>query len=472
MRIFYLTILFFFWLQSSFAGSLDNYHQKVFELGRGKRKYIISSAHINYKDEKGEFKSIDLTLKWDNTLKVWKFDTASYVPKIPEYADGWFEFYNKFEGAKHLIRARPIANHIKGTLVDNEILYKDAFGEGIDLKVKPKWYGLDKIIIINKKPEKLQNLTFDFELELPEGAEIKDRKGNKWDKSKIYKFKDKTISIEKNGKKSFFRNAKVWDSGREKGISKPVDIELYLKDGKVYLRKTITKDILEKAIYPLYTDHPTSYYGYYGDGTIENYDYGSDVDWSTVRNASTGTYAYTYELYAYTGLYYSWDEYGKNIMFYRNFLIFDTSGIGDNEDVVSVTLNIKTENYWIDNFDGYMAMVDAWMDDPSYGVTTSDFGSLDLSGYRIADDKDTSDFSSPYTWYEWEIWDYWVINKYGYTDIAIISSFDADDIEPGYGECGYDWVTFYTADSSDAPYLEIITQVAGANPRTTVIIIN
>jgi len=85
--------------------SQRSYTRKVYDIGDGKLRYRFHTAHKHYKDTNGLFQEIDTTLAQDIVTKQWKHNKASYHPSIPEYSDGWFEFYNAFDGVKHTIKA-------------------------------------------------------------------------------------------------------------------------------------------------------------------------------------------------------------------------------------------------------------------------------------------------------------------------------------------------------------------------------
>lgn len=247
------------------------YHQKVYANGNEKR-FIIHTAHIHYKDDDGLFKEIDTKLSFDGTNFI--HPKASFEAKFPEFADGKFDFKNRFEGADHTISMIPQVAHIKGEAFGNYILYKDAFGAGLDLKVYAYHHGVKEIVVINKPSDK--DLTFDFELVL-NGHKVNG--DSEWDKKSKLDFKGKTLKIGEEGKGSYFRNATVWDSAQN---SQPVDIELYEKGNKIFLRKTVSKEFLEKSVFPVYTDHATTFFSGSGDGQANAND---DVtDWTLIHD--------------------------------------------------------------------------------------------------------------------------------------------------------------------------------------------
>ena len=330
------------------------YNQKVYDNSdeeSGSKRYRIHCRHLHYKNGAG-FEDIDTHLAYDSTKKVWKHNKASYHPVIPEYADSWFEFANKYEGADHVIKAKPVCGHVQGEKLPDQhdglgadtVIYRDAFGSDIDLKVCAYWSALKKIISLNKKPDDTaQELHFDFELDLSD-CEVKNDQDKRWDKQKKLTFKDKKLCVGKNGKYSYFRSARIWDSGQptydnpNPQIKIPVDIELYTANGKTYLRKTIKKEILERATYPLFTDHPTNYYTGAGDGEVTTS--GLGTTWAEVHDAVTGDQAVdgaTVSEVASEWLGLGLDRFQIE----RAYFPIDTSGIGAGATITAAVLNVK-----------------------------------------------------------------------------------------------------------------------------------
>lgn len=382
--------------------SKRTYNQKVYDNSskgrKGSQRYRIHACHIHYKNELDKFEDIDTTLHFDPIKKAWKHNKASYHPTIPEYADGWFEFYNAYKGINHTIKAKPICNHIKGIVHNGQdkhyVLYKNAFGKNIDLKVSAYWAGLKKYIIVNKKPDKAEDLHFDFELQLPLNTKVINRKGLEWDKTSGLEFKDKTLKIGNNDKFSYFKKSLIWDS---KDLSIPVDISLFVSDNKLYLRKTIKKEVLEKAVYPLYTDHPTNYTAIAGDGDISQTAVYSD--WDTVHDATSGKVADT----ASTFQVRSYNE--SSITFFiinRIFVPIDTSGIDDGATITDAKLYlyctavtnidtdgkdyfgvVQTDNADPENLDIQDFNNCGLVDNPTFGSNTIDLDDLTTSDWNF-----------------------------------------------------------------------------------------
>jgi len=362
--------------------SKRTYNQKVYDLGRGKRNYKIHSGHIHYK-ENGEFKDIDLHLR--KVTGGWIMDKHNYHAYIPDYADGLIDFYNVYEGTNHRIRTRPITNHVLGE--ENHklkyVLYKDAFGKGIDLKTKIGRSGLRKEIIINQDPK--DDVHFDFEIILD--AQSKDireglKGGGEIDTSligadltgKIFRFGDK--------KASYVRCAKVWDS-KEK-IEK-VMLTLFKQGSKLYLRKTIPKEYFKNAVFPVYTDHPTDYYSSTKDGYVSY----SNSDWQTAHDAVTGSGVSDTITDGNLPRAFKMTFPFTNCYFYRTFYYFDTSGIGTGNLVVSCDLKL-----YVSAVGGNGSSVAAQKGTQAATLTTADYDAFSGSAYGYIASASTNQYNT------------------------------------------------------------------------------
>jgi len=440
------------------------YNQKVYDLGAGKKQYKIHIAQIHYKDGL-DYKDIDTRLTQDAITKQWKTTKASYHPIIPEYADGVFEFYNAYEGANHTLKAIPQCNHVKGEYFENAdgnyVLYKDAFGAGIDLKVYAYWAGLKKVIIINQKPaDTTKALTFDFELILPAPSKdkVKDKNNNLWDKSTKLDFKSKNLKIGDEGKESYFRDARVWDSGE---FNQSIDIELYAKDGKTYLRKTITPEILTKATYPLYTDHPTSYYAGAGDGQV-GYQYVS-VDWDLVHDATNGSSVNYTSTYSAVGIVNS----AGPLDIYRGFFPIDTSGIDDSATITEAIFYVYANSKFNFDNDG-----DDWQNivhtsQASYTeLVTEDYdqcGAVNNPEEGCDTRADMTDIvNTAYTSFVLSATGISWIDKTGISYLGMREGHDAIDSLASNRSCVIWRFSEYTGTNCD-PYLEVTTTSEGSS---------
>ena len=276
-----------------------SYNTNVSNLEDGKQKYKIHVGHINYKDKETEqFEKIDTTLL--SSDYGWEMNKASYHLEIPEYADDWFRFVNDFEDEnykdifkegldnKETVAMKPLGvSRVKGELIEfdengwnkKKILYKNAFGDNIDLEVVAKNIGFDKLIVINEKPKDLRkDLEFSFEIDLDDYV-VKYRDGQEWDKQGLTE-SDQPFILEKL-KQTWFREFSVWDSTDKRGR---IRVRLEEDGGKYIFTKILDKEFLENAVYPVYTDDTVSYYAGAGDGYV----YHSSLFWNTVHDAVDG----------------------------------------------------------------------------------------------------------------------------------------------------------------------------------------
>jgi len=432
------------------------YTQNVFDLGNGSKNYKIHTGQINYKDKNNDFQKIDTSLHPISGGQV--LTKASYYAKLPDYADDWFKFYNNYEGANQTIKAKPVTSHVEGEVFNNQtdgnyVLYKDAFGQGIDLKTYAYWGGLKKEVVINQKPTTSQDLTFDFELDIPQNATITKADGTEWDKSSPLDFTGTQISIGD----SFIRQASVWDSRRStadytiRPINQPVDIQLYTENGKTYLRKTITQDILDKAVYPLMTDDTTTYYVGSGDGSITT---GGSGSWASVHDDTTGGTADTLSTVALA------DAEGALLGYSikRAFFPIDTSGITDTDTIDSAIFYGYESNQNSCGLATCQVDVVQTSQASTSLLVSSDFdnvGSVDGGHYwNNAHAADWQIYTLNATGLTW-------INKTGYSLLGLRSD---DDLTNNSGLQGICYMGINTSRAaSNQPYIDITTTAAPSN---------
>ena len=443
-----------------------SYTRKVFDLGGGKKNYHFHTAHQYYKDSGGLYLPINTALSFNNNSNVWRQDKASYACEIPLYADSPFVFHNQFEGTDHDIVAIPVCAHVQGisnysSSEGNTVLYKDAFGKGIDLKVYAYWHGLKKVIIINKKPTDLKDLIFDFELILPVNAMVKGSNNMEWNKIDRLDFKDRVLKIGDEGKESYFNSASMWDSSyRHKKINR-VGIELYVRDGKTYLRKIIPKEFLEEAIYPVYTDHPTNYASTVGDGFVG---LSFMSTWNEVHDLeNSGNYATQETNYVFSGF----DSDASDFSIGRYFVPINTDGIvgtissallniyvlfiGDDDNDGNDWVNVvQTSQSNTDSLEGNDYVKCGAVDNPIEGATRIDL----TAGFTV----DTFNaFTLNATGIGW-------INKTGVTKLGLREGHDA--IDHAILSSGMIWDELDISgsekitDPSQDPYLDVTTGAA------------
>ncbi|MBR9704633.1 hypothetical protein GOV12_04420, partial [Candidatus Pacearchaeota archaeon] len=425
------------------------YNQKVFSLGNKDVRYRIYSGHIHYKDNE-EFMDIDTDLV--STDSGWEMNKASYSVNIPKYSDDSFEFTNNYEDNQgDVVSMKPIVvNNVGGVLdSDNSVVYSDAFGSGIDLKVIAKNNGFDKLIIINEKPEDLENdLEFKYEINI-NGFDVKSDRGL-WDKANSVQTSD-SIVLDKTGE-TFLREFRMWDSS---GKSFKINVKLEMIDSKYYLIKILDKELLENAIYPVVTDDTVSYYSGNGDGYVGN----GGSDWDTIHDASSGSsYDYT-SITAGSMDYYS----GSDYIIYRSFVPIDTSGIDDSSVITSASLYLYGDTIYNDLSPCDVHLVQTtqssssslYYDDFNQVGNTEGTPAVDI-GYLYTSSYNQFDLNS--TGKAW-------IDKSGTTYLGLRTYYDFNDIDPDDGyQSGYCWFNYKTSEESGTdkdPYLEIDSYIVG-----------
>ncbi len=459
-----------------------SYNADLMTLKNGEKKLRIFASHVNYRDGK-QYRRINTYLNFDPLLSKWGQNRASYSCSLPQYADDWIDFTSGYLEANISIKARALASHVLGVLRNGEpdgnyILYPNAFGKGIDLRIYAEEDGLKKVIVINSKPNLIADMSFDFELDLPSAKPILDNSNNPWDRSSRLDFSSKTLLIGDRGKELYFRDALLWDSS---GMIEPVKIELYRSKGAIYLRKTVPAKFLEKAIYPVSTDHPTSYYSGSGDGYVEFtstdvYDF--DTVWDETHNATAGTSAH------YTGAFACAPELINDwattftLSLARAFYPFDTSALPDNATITAATLNLycKEKRFGLTGSYDYInivqtnqasstALVNADFDQcgaihsPTVGASNVAISTLSTTAYTSISLNSTA--------LGW-------ISKTGYTNLGLRVGRDLADADPiGVDDNDTDKARFYCSEQTGTdndPYLEITVSEAPATGQ--VIIIN
>jgi len=450
-------------------------NSKVWKNPNGSFTLNAHVGHIHYFDKFNQdgsgkrFREIDTNLKWNEQKKVWFSTYASYYPSIPKYADDWITFRDVFEDKDQSILIRPLCEHVKGTKIsDRQILYKDAFGIGIDLRLGAGNNSLRKEIIIHEKPADLtKDLEFEFEIKFPTGKHI--GIGSRENKELISltektSLKGKQLLIGTDlgdGKEwhSYFRKALVWDSG---GEVETIRVETYKDGNTLILKKILPKEFLEKAIYPVFTDTTASYYIGAGDGFIK----GADANWDTCHDFTSAAH--------YDDLTYLHVVVYSNYEIKRVFVPVDTSGIPD-DAVISAASFYGYANGVEDgdnDAQAYLAIVQTTqvatgslvdedydqcgaVNNPTQGGLV-DISNLTASQYNAIVLDETG-----------RGW----ISKTGYTKIGIREGHDCEDIAPGGGS-GATFAAYEDTEGDRDPYLSVTystvtttTQTATAKAR-------
>mgnify|MGYP001566199941 CR=1 FL=1 len=194
------------------------------------------------------FRQIDSTLTWDEVRRGWTFEFHNYRPFLPEYADEWFEYRDLYKTKDQTTRFRPICNHVQGVLVQNAIMYADAFAEGIDLIIKFTFRKMIKLVRVRDSFKPDADTVFDFEIELPN--------------DKDFIVENERVKIGSDSY-TYINFARAWDSGvtgENTGMKcELTPTEFVNENGKLILRKTLLHSFTKDSIGDVFTDATFTY---------------------------------------------------------------------------------------------------------------------------------------------------------------------------------------------------------------------
>ena len=487
-----------------------NLNAKHFDNGNGSKTADFHLAHIHYlKDNKLE----NIDCQFLPTDYGWEMRKNNYELEIPRKANGWFKFINSFgydsrgkervDRPDEIVAIKPLGvESVAGVSIQRQewkgkgiVLYKNAYGQDIDLEVMARNTGFVKEVVINKKPSNLsKDLEFAFEVDIGD-LEVKPKKADymKLRASKIKAFKglegkellakqklyednlerevwNKTSKLETSDsiileklRKTWFRKFNLYDSEGNQGS---VKVRLENIEGKIILTKVLDKRFLENAVYPVRTDTTTSYYAGAGDGYIYKNEAGqpSSTTWNTAHDATTGNGA------SYTGIAGSQAKIeisgiGNLTHIRKAFVPCDTSGLGATAVVSAAILKVYP-SFLYDDYNGtgydYIAIVQT--DQPnSAQLTTADYNNcgatdnptkgsadIDISGLATGSYQDLTLNATGLGWIQLE----------GTTMLGIRTGQDIQDVfegDPGENN-KYSGIGYYNSEETDTskdPYLSV-----------------
>lgn len=450
------------------------YTSKTFDNEDGSKTLHAHIGHIHYKGTDNSWKDIDVSLE-DKGI-YWQMTKASYKIFIAKDfgADDLIRFDNVFQGANHTMYYEPkvlawvnktdlsdyqvfrTQQSVQGTYdsENNKVVYKDAFGAGIDFEISIQKRGFKKEVVINNKkalelpPTAKHKLVALFRFK-GEGLNVKSNdKTELWSKEAYFEKEDGFRIVEENGiHQSFIRPAFISDS-TELSDRKSQLIKLFWikHNGNLFQAKVLPTQFLKDAVYPVRAD--TTIYSGGNDGDIG---YDNSANWNTARDAVTGTANHS------AGPFSILSE-RLNAARYRIFRLYwgdiDTSTIGT--DTISAA-SFFAQGYPAVN-DGYTDSVHLFQstraDDAA--IANADYDSMTMSGNDIASfaSKAYSTISTV-AHNEFVITDFSCINKTGHTKLGFVTGRDQND-NPTETTGTRNYIYFYGEDSaSQDPYLEV-----------------
>jgi len=425
---------------------IENKNQRTYESAlyedSGKLIRRIHAGHIHYKNDllvgdgdDSTLRKVDSTLIRDDIFGGWYFEYNSFHPWIPDYADDWIEFNDVFEGKNQTVRYKPLCQHIKGQLINNEVLYENAFGPGIDLLVYPTRSQLKKEVIIREAVKENKEYQFDFELEIPSAIVLD--------------------CVSDDTSRTHIKPILCWDDKRQSRTP----YKFVWVDGRRILRKIVTAEFMSGSFGDVHTDTTTSYYAGAGDGSI--YGQGaSGASWQTTRDMSTGTAAYpSNATVTIQNQYYN----GPIWTFSRGYLPVNTAAVPD--DAVISQIDVKVyffssgvvntgSNGTIKLVTETQASTDTLTTSDYSAINSTEYASVNLSaitgnGYKTFTSSDNS-----------------IISKTGYTKFGLRTGLDQANSAPtGWTDGQGHKVNFAaseTASTTSDPYVDITYTVPDA----------
>lgn len=267
--------------------------------------------------EKG-FRKIDPTLVWQDSERAWKMQFAPFQVSIPLYADDWFSFRDIFKEKNQETRFKPKALHIKGVLVNNEVVYQDAFGLGRDLIIRVTRKKLQKLVRIRSGYKAAKDAVFDFDFDVPKGKKVARARG--------FTLGDGTI----------LQSFRMWDSGTIDGERRGQIVEACPVEtiGSVF-RKTIPGEFQQRARGDVYADVTITY----------------DEDKDTYYGTSFGTGGNPDSVVLNIG---GWGD------FYYSYLEFDLSTLISTFDTItSAVLGLKVNSVAVNDSTTFIRRITA-----------------------------------------------------------------------------------------------------------------
>ncbi len=338
-------------------------NSKTFDNGDGTLTFQAHMGHIHYVDKKtGKLRECDTTLI--DIGDKWIQSRASYHCEIPKYADENFIFTDVFEEKSQTLTMRPLARHILGEIdnsdgwVNKRVLYRNAFGKGLHLRVTAGNVGLFKEVIIDESPNPLKDLSFDFEISLPSEEHVYAQDTRLNGRAVQVALANHTVTgnkqiligqvpIEGNSF-SYIRQIRIWDSG-DNAINGRA--QFYRMGSNLYFRKIVPKEFLATATYPVYTDDTASYYSGAGDGYVAGG--AANNNWDTAHHLLVGQVA-DYTSAAANGLVIaSRLRFDNAVAIYRGFFPIDATDLPDTATITAASLFFGIYSKQNGDNDGY-----------------------------------------------------------------------------------------------------------------------
>jgi hypothetical protein len=368
---------------------------KHFDNGDGTFTAHCGSGPRHYK-EAGEWTDIDTTPV--DMGAYWAFEKANHKLYINKDfgANNLIRFDNKMGDADHTMKFEPhslvwinstdfsdkvdfrVAQSVQGVINENNIVvYKDAFGPGLDYEVAFAQRGIEKNLVINAKTDLEQPPTPNHKLVLlsrftGDNLAMKEE-GVAWDKE-TYKESTGLLHLRTGNEteKTILRQALIWDENDQKV---PIKMFWTKRNNRLWQGKVLPSSFLRDAVYPVRTDTTIDTYDATNSGQNNRDNDGSNYN-TTCTNAD-GKAVVTLSLAIQNLIHDS--KIGGAFYLRRADLIFDTSSIGSGNVVSASALSIYCETATTASAQGYTMY---FLDNTNNGALASPMTTADYDDFE------------------------------------------------------------------------------------------
>ena len=459
---------------------------KVFQNKDGTQQYIISGGPLHYKDANNNFKNIDSSIIAKEDGTGFAMDRSIYTadfnkefisnPLVQIEKDsqalsvkpGELSYSNTTDNQKI---SDPLTS--SGESNGHQVLYKNAYGPGLDFSYETQDLQLNKKLNISTL-ESLPtptidmtsvtdaNLKLNLEFGINSGLELF-IDNDPWDGTQTT-IENKSIIFKKDGKTLWQLTApKAWDSSpviaSPEGAKQSIigKAQISLTGEKLNMSVLFPYSWLKTATYPVTID-PDTYYGAATDGFIKGDTSGIGADYNLAHSTATG-----YESGAFISVGQEFIDFSfmfPGHLIYnvnRGYLEFDTSGIDDSSSVSQANLYLTVPDGLDWSYADFTVQIHEfnWTSPLAGGNIEASYDGALAATTNAVDWKNTSDVLPDTTYASNNLRNAWV-SKTGYTQYALLSDRDVEAIEPTDAEK----IFFYYQESDPQayrPYLSIIT---------------
>jgi len=257
--------------------NLRTYKTKTFQKSFIERRTQIHQSYIHYDNSirkigsGGKLRSVDKTwLEFDNKFY---YEYANDPVDAPKYSDGIIKYTTWLNNLNYTIEFQPICSSVLGVIDGKDIIYSNAFGDGIDLILRSTSNGLQKLVKISESVKADKEYKFRFKINIiDKGTKqlkiLNISKSNKDSYSEVtlnqtnktLDISDKYLLISKNNNDDgiIIPTPKVWDTPndiKDKNIENVgFDLIWDSATSSYYLEKIISNTFMRNSVGDVYTD--------------------------------------------------------------------------------------------------------------------------------------------------------------------------------------------------------------------------